>query len=206
MCPPVPTEGAGLFLRGGWLGYCLNLGLILPSSHLSSSLSCQGIVKSLLICLASSYCTDKTLLFWQSLVLIFPALSRRGKKSSGGLLFSLVFLWWGAVPVPEQLCICSPQCPSLPLHTAPLPSPRLSRTCQPGLSACKRHARSMSLSCEDKSQVPAPARPSLPLPQSLVHHLHWSHRYDCHSLLSGGEISLPQEPCCSCRKTSLGEK
>ena len=32
-------------------------------------------MRSLLIYLASSYCTDKTLLFWQSLVLIFPALS-----------------------------------------------------------------------------------------------------------------------------------
>lgn len=98
--------------------------------------------------------------------------------------------------MPEQLCLLLhllPSAPFLPLHTAPLPSPHLSVTCQPGLSARKRHARSMSLSCEDKSQVPAPARPSLPLPQSLVHHLHWQYaRYGCHSLLSGGEISLPQ--------------
>lgn len=49
--------------------------------------------------------------------------------------------------------------------------------------------------------------PLLSSPQSLVHHLHWSHRYDFHCLLSGGEISLPQEPCCSHQEDfSLGEK
>lgn len=127
MCPPVPTEGAGLFLRGGWLGYCLNLGLILPSSHLCSSLICQSIVKSLLIYSASSHCIDNTLLFAQSLVLIFPAVSLQERKEAFRRLAlqPCVPLVRGVPVAPHSssasFCVCSPQRPPLPLRTGSSP-------------------------------------------------------------------------------------
>lgn len=136
--------------------------------------------------------------------LIFPALfPEEERKSSGGLLSSLCPFGEGSLYLSSCYFLLH-----LLLQGHPLPLPTDSTHLTPPLAGQPGpFPPSITLigliACEDKSQVPAPRRTA---PPALVHHLHWSHRYDFHCLLGGGEISPPQGPCCSYHEDFFGGK
>lgn len=154
MCPIVPTEGAGLFLRGGWLGYCLNLALSCPLLICPLLWAVRASWSLSLICLASSYCTDKTLLFLTKPRSYFSGSLRKRKEEFLRLAFQPCVPLVRGSPCTgsssASFCICSPQRPSSPAHS-PLPSPHLSLPASLACLHASRPRRPMSLSCEDKS-------------------------------------------------------
>lgn len=104
-----------------------------------------------------------------------------------------------------SLCICFPQCHSLPCqrgssHVAP---PLSYLTAWP---VNTRASHSIVIVLGGQVLGTCSSEDQSPLPQSLVHHLHWPHRYDFHCSVQE-KSRLPQEPCCSCQEDfSSGEK
>lgn len=170
-----------VFLRGGWLGYCINLSLTLFSSLSPLSSSFELLEHYIVSCHLPDVqwlCSYGFAILTKPLYYFSCSLSGRGKEESIWATFQPFVLLMNFL-ASEQLLFLSTfaSFDAIPSHFRGL-SLTLLHVClsywTAWLSPHKHHTLCCHLPYEDKPQIPAPAKINH-LPYPLAHHLHWSH-------------------------------